>query len=90
MTEVCGETAYYLNSALSTLALIARGVPFPPGNWIRIAGGTVEPWHAEELVSDLFPSLRGRQVRYQALLTEFDLQEFERMERRNPLLRKRR
>jgi len=31
------ETAYYLNGKLPQLALIAKGVRFPPGNWLRVA-----------------------------------------------------
>jgi hypothetical protein len=88
MAEVSGETAYYLSSTLSTLALIGRGVRFPPGQWMRIAGGAVEAWHAEELVADLFPRLRHKQVRFQVLLTDFDVDEFERNERRDVALRK--
>jgi hypothetical protein len=88
MPEISSETAYYLSSTLSSLALIGHGVRFPAGQWIRIAGPTVEAWHAEELVADLFPGLRGRHLRFHVLLTEFDVQEFERNERRNVAARK--
>jgi hypothetical protein len=85
MAEVAGETAYYLNGTLSTLALIAHGVRFPPGQWIRIASSAVRPWHAEELIADLFPGLRDRKLRFQTFLTDFDVQEFELHQLRNLL-----
>jgi hypothetical protein len=72
------ETAYYLDTRLPRLALIAKGIRFPAGQWIRVAGGTVAPWHVEDLVSDLFPALRGRPVPFRVLLTDFDVTEYER------------
>jgi len=78
MAEVASETAYYLNRTRWVLALIGRGVPFPPGHWIRIAGASVQAWHAEELVADLFPRMRERPPRFFVLLTAFDVQELER------------
>ena len=71
------ETAYYLYRSAPTLALIGKGVRFPPGEWLRIANGTVEPSVAEELVHDLFPALRGL-ASFALLLTDFDVFEFER------------
>ena len=59
------------------LALIGKGVRFPPGQWLLVADGTVEPWIAEELVHDLFPALRGM-ASFALLLTDFDVLEFER------------
>ena len=78
MQRFSQETAYYLNGKLPCLALVAKGVPFPPGQWIRIASERVLPWHVEELVTDLFPALAGTTVPVVGLLTEFDVQEFER------------
>jgi hypothetical protein len=89
MAEVTGETAYYLNAALSTVALIAKGVRFPAGQWIRIADGTATPASVDHLVPDLFPAFRGRQLRSRVLLTDFDVEEFESAERRDPLSRRR-
>jgi hypothetical protein len=74
------ETAYYLYRSAPTLALIGKGVRFPPGQWLRVADGTVEPWVAEELVHDLFPALRGL-ASFALLLTDFDVFEFERERR---------
>ncbi|TMB20629.1 MAG: hypothetical protein E6J65_16545 [Deltaproteobacteria bacterium] len=78
MAAMAQETAYYLNTRLPRLALIAKGIRFPAGQWIRIAGGSVMPWHVEELVPDLFPALRGRPVPFRVLLTDFDVTEYER------------
>ncbi len=78
MAAMQPETAYYLNTTLPRLALIAKGVRFPAGQWIRIAGGTIRPWHVEELVSELFPALRGRPIPFRLLLTDFDVTEYER------------
>jgi len=78
MAAMAQETAYYLNTRLPRLALIAKGIRFPAGQWIRIAGGSVMPWHVEELVPDLFPALRGRPVPFRVLLTDFDVIEYER------------
>lgn len=78
MAAMTQETAYYLDTRLPRLALIAKGIRFPAGQWIRVAGGTVTAWHVEELVSDLFPGLRGRLVPFRVLLTDFDVTEYER------------
>ena len=71
------ETAYFVNSAMPCVALIAKGVRFPPGQWVRFATGHVLPWLAEQLVSDLFPALKGRSITFAVLLSEFDVKEFE-------------
>src|SRR3954466_13451330 len=71
------DTAYFVNGKLPHLALIAKGVRFPPGNWLRIADGLLPPWEAEALVQDFFPALENRQVPFVALLTEFDVRQFE-------------
>ena len=71
------ETAYYLNGKLPQLALIAKGVRLPPGNWLRIAGGLLPPWEAESLVRDLFPALADGAIPFVALLSEFDVEQYE-------------
>ncbi len=81
------ETAYYLNGKLARLAFIAKGVRFPAGRWIRIAGGTVLPWYVEALAEDLFPSLGLAGTPIATLLTDFDVQEFEEALKRSGLLR---
>jgi len=77
MTERARDTAYYLNGKLPILALVAQGVRFPRGRWIRVASETVSPSLVQELVIDLFPTLRERPLRMVDLLTDFDVQEFE-------------
>lgn len=76
--KLARETAYFLDSRAPALILIAQGVRFPDGQWIRVADGSVLPWHAEQLVPELFPSLKSRPVRFHALLTDFDVTEYER------------
>ena len=71
------ETAYFVNSGLPCVALIAKGVRFPRGQWLRLADGKVLPWLAERLVGDLFPTLKHKPISFAALLTEFDVKEFE-------------
>ena len=71
------ETAYYLNGKLPQLALIAKDVRFPAGNWLRIAGGLLPPWEAENLVRDFFPALANGAIPFVALLSEFDVEQYE-------------
>jgi hypothetical protein len=70
------ETAYFVNSRLPCVALIAKGVRFPPGQWVRLADGEVQPWIAQRLARDLFPSLEPRGLIFAELLTDFDVREF--------------
>lgn len=77
MPSVSEETAYFVNSKLPCVALIAKGIRFPSGQWIRLADGKVLPWLAEKLVGELFPPLKNKSVTFAALLTEFDVKEFE-------------
>jgi len=76
-SAVSAETAYFVNSAILCVALIAMGVRFPSGQWVRFATGNVLPWLAEQLVSELFPALKGQAVTFAVLLSEFDVKEFE-------------
>jgi hypothetical protein len=77
MADVAEETAYYLNSKIPALALIAKGVRFPDGAWIRVADPTVLPWRVEDLLRNMLPALKGTAVTFATLLTEFDVKEFE-------------
>jgi hypothetical protein len=72
-----GETAYYLNGKLPRLVLIAKGVRFPAGTWIRVADSMLAPWEVEPLVMDLFVTLKDRPLPFKALLTDLDVDEFE-------------
>jgi hypothetical protein len=78
LSGVADETAYFVNSKLPCFALIAKGVRFPAGQWIRVADGKIVPWLAEKLVIDLFPALKDKPLTFAVLLTEFDVHEFER------------
>lgn len=71
------RTAYYLNRRLPRLALVAKGVRFPGGQWIWVGDEYLAPWQAEELVRELFPALKHIDVPFVALLTDFDVEEFE-------------
>jgi hypothetical protein len=74
---IAEETAYFLNGKLPQLALIARGIRFPAGNWLRVADGLLPPWDAETFVRDLFPALAKGRIPFIALLTELDVRQFE-------------
>ena len=76
-SRVSLETAYFVNSQLPCVVLIAKGVRFPEGQWIRIANGKVLPWLAQELVGEIFPALKHKPISFAALLTNFDVKEFE-------------
>jgi hypothetical protein len=71
------ESGYYLNSKLPQIALIAKGVRFPAGRWLRFIGATTDPKLVQELAADLFPALRARPVPIIALLTDSDVDQFE-------------
>ena len=71
------ETAYYLHGKLPRLALIAKGVRIPAGNWLRVAAGFLPPWEAEAFVRDLFPALATGHLPFVALLTVSDVEQFE-------------
>jgi hypothetical protein len=71
------ETAYYFNGRLPRLALIAKGVRFPPGRWIRVADRSAAPWLVEALVRDLFPLVKNAVLPFSNLLTDFDVEELE-------------
>jgi hypothetical protein len=70
------QTGYYLNRELPYLTLIAKGIRLPSGRWIRVAEDELPPWKVQELVTRTL-AVKG-QVPFVALLTDFDLQEFER------------
>jgi hypothetical protein len=78
MRRLSQETGYYLNPALPQLALIAKGVAFPAGQWLGIGDENMAPWEAEAFVGELFPAMSGRNIPFSALLTDFDVEEFER------------
>src|SRR6267378_6446927 len=70
--------AYYLNSKIPALALVAKGVRFPAGMWIRVAESTVPAWQVEDMRGSAFPALRGRMLRFESFTSEEEVKEFER------------
>ncbi len=78
MPKVAKETAYYLNGKVPAVALIAKGVRFPAGMWIRVTNAHALAWHVEDLVKDMFPALRDTVIMFATLISEFDVEEFER------------
>ena len=71
------QTAYYFTKEPPRIALIGKGVRFPAGHWLLVADERLAPWIVQDLVSSLFSALAGKRVPIVALLTEFDVQEFE-------------
>jgi hypothetical protein len=78
MLKVSEDTAYYLNGKIPAVALIAEGVRFPAGKWIRVANSSALAWQVEELLRDMFPALKGAVIKFATLMSEFDVNEFER------------
>ena len=77
MPGIAEQTAYYFTKEPPRIALIGKGVRFPAGHWLLVADERLPPWVVQDLVPSLFPALTGRRVPIVALLTEFDVQEFE-------------
>lgn len=75
---VAEVTAYYFNIKIPAVALIAKGVRFPAGNWSAIADAGALTWRIEEALAELFPGLKGTVVRFETLTSEFEVKEFER------------
>lgn len=72
------ETAYYINGKIPRIALIGKGVRFPDGQWVRLTGDLVPPSLVQDVAADLFPALRDERVPIATLLTDFDVEEFQR------------
>jgi hypothetical protein len=77
MSRNMKETAYYFNGRLPRIALIAKGVRFPEGQWLWVAACSLTPWLVEALVRDLFPVVKYANLPFSVLLTDFDVDEFE-------------
>jgi hypothetical protein len=73
-----GETAYYVNGKIPRIALIGKGVRFPEGQWVRLTGDLVPPSLVQDVAADLFPALGNELVPVVTLLTDFDVEEFQR------------
>jgi hypothetical protein len=80
MVRRAHKTAYYLNRALRVLALIRGGVPLPrsEGVWLLIADGDRPAWEVTDLLAQTHPALEPAGLSYASLLTDFDVEEFER------------
>lgn len=77
VAKVAEEAAYYFNGKIPALALIGRGVRFPGGKWIRVGDATAEGQQVQDMVRDVFPSLKGKAIISASLRSESDVQEFE-------------
>jgi hypothetical protein len=80
MEKRASKTAYFLNRALGYLALIGRNVRLPEsgGVWILVADAVRAPWEVAELLVATYPGIDAQQLPFVALLTDFDVEEFER------------
>jgi hypothetical protein len=76
MAEAAERTGYYFNRELPYFALVAKGIPRPSGRWRRIADDEQPPWKVQELIARIV-HVPPSQVPFVALLTDFDVQEFE-------------
>jgi hypothetical protein len=74
------KTAYFLNRALGYLALIGKNVRLPEsgGVWILVADAVRAPWDVAELLGASYPSIDVHELPIVTLLTEYDVDEFER------------
>jgi len=79
MEKRASKTAYFLNRALGYLALIGRNVRLPEsgGVWILVADAVRAPWEVAELLGASYPGVDAHQLPFVALLTDFDVEEFE-------------
>jgi hypothetical protein len=77
MSDVAVETAYYFNEMLLAVALIAKGVRFPAGRWMRVVTGRVQRENVEELLASAFPHLKGKVLTFVTLTSEAEVAAFE-------------
>jgi len=80
MARRAPKTAYFLNRTLNRLALIAQGVRLPAtdGLWVMVADAVRAPWEMTELLALSYPEWMKENPAFVALLTDFDVDEFER------------
>jgi hypothetical protein len=71
------QTAYYFNGKLPHLILIGKGVRFPDGRWIWVAGESLTPGLVEMLVRELFPRVKDAALSFTVLLSDPDVDQFE-------------
>jgi len=80
MDKRASKTAYFLNRVLGYLALIGRNVRLPEsgGVWILVADAVHAPWEVADLLAASYPGVDAQRLPFVALLTDFDVEEFER------------
>jgi hypothetical protein len=80
MDKRASKTAYFLNRVLGYLALIGRNVRLPEsgGVWILVADAVRAPWEVADLLAASYPGIEAQRLPFVALLTDFDVEEFER------------
>src|SRR6266700_3140796 len=80
MEKRASKTAYFLNRILGYLALIGRNVRLPEsgGVWILVADAVHAPWEVVDLLAASYPGVDAQRLPFVALLTDFDVEEFER------------
>jgi hypothetical protein len=73
------KTCYFLNRTAGYLALIGRRVRIPGsvGFWIPIADGDREPSHVVKMLAANYPDLQVEGMPLIALLSDFDVDAFE-------------
>jgi hypothetical protein len=74
------KSGYYLNHVAMRLALVGRRVRLPAavGSWMRVAGSEQPPWAVTAMLTAMFPALCATRLRFVALLSDADVDEFER------------
>ena len=79
MPDFADETAYYFDKNSAAVALIANGVRFPAGTWVRVANAGVPPDQVERMLGKVFPQLQGKALSFVTLSNEQEVEEFERL-----------
>ena len=75
---VAAETAYYFNRNLLVVALIMHGVRFPAGTWLRVVNANAQRPQVEQMLTSVFPDLKGKVLTFVTLASEAEVQDFER------------
>src|SRR3981189_1879845 len=80
MATRASKTAYFINRSLNQIALIGEGVRFPSlhGTWVMVSEAVRPPWEVTELLRAMYPQWLKQEPQFATLLTEFDVEEFER------------
>jgi hypothetical protein len=78
MSEVKGNTAYYLNRQHSVVALVSKGVRLPTGPWIWVADSSLAALQVEKMLGDVFPVLKGTVLTFIMLRSDAEVRAFER------------